>query len=116
MHHGAAHRRNIAAGGQIHNRIGADRNGSLQFFQFGLNRTVIGRGTEIGVNLGAQTFTDTEGSEIFMLVISRNDNIAVSNSGADKFHVQFFLCGDDFHLRRNNAFAGHFQLCHKAPP
>ena len=116
LHYRAAHSGNIAAGGQIHDGIGADINRGLQFGQLGLNRAEIGGSAEVGIDLGAQTFADAEGREVFMLDIGGNDNIAVRNAGADEFHVQFFLCGDDFHLRRNNTFSGHFELCHKTPP
>jgi len=68
----------------------------MQFGQLGLNGAEIGRSTEIGVNLGAQTFADAERREIFMIDISRNDNIAVRDAGADEFHVQLFLARRQF--------------------
>ena len=104
----------IAAGRKVHHRVGAEMHGRVQLFQLGIDIAGDGRVADIGVDLGAGGDADAHRLQplLEMLVIGRDDHPAAGDFRADQFRFERFALGDEFHLGRDRAGTGLFDLGH----
>ncbi len=75
----------IAAGGEIHDRVGAPALGPLEFFDFFIGAAGDGGGAHVGVDLGEAGAADAHGFELVfqMDFVGGNDHAAGGDFGAD---------------------------------
>ena len=69
------------------------------------------RGADIGVDLGAQPFADSDRAEVVMDVV-RDDRLAAGDQRADFLGREALVLGDLGHLRGDDPFTRGFNLGH----
>src|SRR6266851_3094691 len=105
----------VGPGREVHHRIRAEAHGGVELLDLFVEELMEVRGTDIGIDLGAQAFADSDRAEVVMGVV-RDDRLAAGDESAD------FLCGEALvlsdleHLRGDSPFAGGFNLGHVVVP
>ncbi|MBT9159331.1 MAG: hypothetical protein DDT26_00589 [Dehalococcoidia bacterium] len=102
----------FAASAQIHNRIGPGIDAYLQLLEFRFDIAKIGRGADIGVDLGAKSLADAAGIKPMMIDIGRDDDRTIGHALDQQFGIHPLLLSHDLHLRRENSTSCQFQLRH----
>ena len=102
---GLANRRNVAAGREIHHRVGSVVNGSVQLLELFFNIRSDGRIADVGVDFAQRLDTDRHRLQFRMVDVRRNNHASASYFVAHQFRRNFFAVSDILHL-----------LSHYAPP
>ena len=109
-----ADRVDVAAGGEVHHRVGAEVDGRVQLVQLVVDVAGDGRVADVGVDLAAGRDADAHRLEAAWQVdlVGRDDHPAARDLGADQLGLELLALGDELHLGRDDALAGHFDLGH----
>jgi hypothetical protein len=99
----------VAAGGQVHDRVGPVLHGDLELLELLLLELAQLRGADVGVDLGPQTLPDADGPETAVPVV-RDDHLTAGHPLPDDLGIQVFVFGDLPHLQRDLALSSHGQL------
>jgi hypothetical protein len=75
----------VAAGGEVHHRVGAPADGPDQFLDFFLDRGGDGGVADIGVDLHQEVAADDHGLEFGVVDVGRDDGAAAGDLAADEF-------------------------------
>ena len=84
----------VAAGGEIHDGVGAVVDGGVQFFQFFVDVRGDGGVADVGVDLAERCDADGHRLEFGMVDVGGDDHAAASDFVADEFGRDFFAVGD----------------------
>ena len=105
----------VAAGGQVHDRIGAEVHGSVQLFQLLVDLAGDGRVADVGVDLAQGGDADGHRLQLFLEVdrVGRDDHPAAGHFGADQLGIQILELGDEAHFLGDRSLAGGFELGHE---
>ena len=108
---GLADARDVAAGGEIHDRIGAVLHRVAQLFEFlidvGGDRGV----ADVGVDFALGGDPDGHGFEVGVAEVGGDDHAAARHLGADGFGRKVFALRDVLHFAGDDAAAGVVHLC-----
>ncbi len=77
--------RDVAAGGEVHHRVGAVVHGAMQLFEFVVDVGGGGGIADVGVDLAEERDADAHGLEITVIDIGGDDGAAAGNFIADQF-------------------------------
>ena len=81
---------NVAAGGEIHHRVGAVVHGAMEFFEFVGDIRRGGGIADVGVDFAAEGDADAHRFEIAVVNVGGNDGAAAGDFAADEFRVEIF--------------------------
>jgi hypothetical protein len=101
---------NVAAGGEVHHRVGAVVHGAVEFFEFFGHVGGGGGIADVGVDLAQEGDADAHRFEVAMMDVRGNDGAAARHFAADEFGVNFLAAGDVFHFLGDDALAGVVHL------
>ena len=104
----------VLAGREVHHRVGAEVDGRVQLLQLVLDVAGDGRVADVGVDLALGGDADAHRLQPAAQVdlVGRDDHPAAGDFVADQLRLEAFALGDEFHLRRDLAGAGLFDLGH----
>ena len=102
----------VGAGRKIHHRIGAVAHRGVKLLDFFFDELMEVRRADVGVDLGAQAFADSDRPEVVMEVV-RDDDLAGRDQRANFFWRESFVLGNFGHLPGNYIFAGGLNLRHR---
>ena len=102
--------RDIAAGGEIHDRVGAVLHRVAQFLELPFDIGDHGRIADVGVDLAVRCHADAHGLEVLVMDVGRDDHPPARDFGADQFRLDLLALGDVAHLLRDDALAGIVHL------
>src|SRR5664279_1394475 len=103
---------NVAAGGEVHDGIGAIVYRGVQLLQLFVNVTGDGRVADVGVDLAARLDADGHRLQFGMVDVGRDDHASGSHFVADEFGRNFFALGHEDHLFGEQALARKVHLRH----
>ena len=114
---GLADRGNVAAGGEVHHRIGAVVHGAMKFFEFAVNVRCGGGIADVRVDLAEKRNADAHRFEAAMVNIGGNDRAAARHFAADEFGRKLFALRHVLHLFGDDALARvmHLRKIPRAP-
>src|SRR5215472_934799 len=72
----------IGAGGEIHDRVGTVAHRGVELFDLLAEQLMEVRGAQVGVNLGAEIFADSDGAELVVPIV-RNYDLAGGDQRAN---------------------------------
>ncbi len=110
LNDGFADGRDIAAGGEIHHRIGAVLHRVAQLFQFPVDVRGDRRVADIGVDLAPGGDADAHRLQVGVIDVGGNDHPSARHFGADQFRREALARGDVVHLLRDDALPGIVHL------
>ena len=104
----------VAAGGQVHDGVGAEMNRHVELFQFLVDLARDGRIADVGVDLATDGDADAQRFQALLQMngVGGDDHAAAGHLVADEFDVEILAVGDETHFIGNNALAGGFDLSH----
>src|SRR5205814_939797 len=100
----------IAAGGKVHNGVGAVFHGVLEFLEFTSDIGGDGGVPDVGIDLALGGDPDAHRLQIGVMDVGRDDHAPARHFGADQFRRDALAFGDEVHLFRDNALSGIVQL------
>jgi hypothetical protein len=100
---GEADRGNVAAGGEIHDGVGAIVDGAMELFEFVGDIRGGGGISDVGVDLAEEGDADAHGLEIAMMNVGGNDGASAGNLVANEFGREFLALGDVLHFLGDDA-------------
>src|SRR5207248_3239187 len=105
----------VAAGGEVHDRVGAQVDGRVQLLQLVVDLAGDGGVADVGVDLAGGRHADGHRLQPLLQVgrVGRDDHAAAGDLVADQPGVQVLAAGDVTHFVRNPALAGGFNLGHE---
>jgi hypothetical protein len=108
----------VAAGGQVHDGVGAEVDGGVQLLQFVVDGAGDGRVADVGVDLAGGGDADRHRLQPLRQVdrVGRDDHPAAGHLVADQVSVEVLAAGNVTHLVRDDAPAGGFELGHDELP
>jgi hypothetical protein len=108
-----ANRVEIAAGAEVHDRIGANRQGRFHLLDLGLDRAADAAGANIGIDFRPELPPDARGPEIVpeMNSVGRNHQPAGRHLLTNHYRLQILTRGDVPHGVGDGAGLGFGQLC-----
>ena len=109
---GLADLRNVAAGGEVHDRVGAVMHGGVELFQLFIDVGRDGGVADVGIDLAETLHADAHGFELGMIDIGGDDHPAGGDFVADQFGRNLLAIGHVEHLFGDQAFAGEMHLRH----
>ena len=101
---------NVAAGGEIHDGVGAVVDGGVQLFELFVDVGSDGRIADVGVDLAERGDADGHGLEFGMVDVGGDDHAAASDFVADQLGRDLFAVGDVLHFLGDDALAGVVHL------
>src|SRR5579885_2132294 len=107
---GFADFRNVAAGGEIHDGVGAKLYGHVQLTEFLINVGGHGRVADIGVDFAPGRNANGHWFQLRMVDVCRNDESACSDFRANELRGEVFAFGDELHFLGDDAFARKVHL------
>ena len=107
-----ADRVDALAGREVHHRVGAEVDGRVQLLELAFEAAGDGRVADVGVHLAPGGDADAHRLEPAGEVdrVGRNDHPAGGDFVADERRLELLALGDEFHLRRDLAGTGAFEL------
>ena len=102
---GFANGMDIAAGREVHHRVGAVVHGSVQFFELFLYVRGDGGIADVGVDLAQRRYADRHGLQFGMVDVRGNDHAAASDFIAHQFRRDLLAVSDVLHLVGDYALA-----------
>ena len=96
---------NVAAGGKIHDGVGAVVDGGVELFEFFVDLGGDGRVADVGVDLAQRGYADRHGLEFGMVDVGGDDHASAGNFVAHQFGRELFLVGDEGHFFGDDALA-----------
>ncbi len=102
---GFADARDIAAGGKIHDGVGAVLHRVMQLGDFFVDVRSGGRVPDVGVDLAAGLHADAHRLQVGVMDIGRNDHAAPRHFRSDQFAGDVLALGDIFHFLGDDALA-----------
>src|SRR5206468_2597094 len=105
----------VAAGGQVHDGVGAEVDGGVELVQFVVDLAGDGGVADVGVDLTSAGDADRHRLQPLGQVdlVGRDDHAPAGDLGADQLGVEILAAGDVVHLGGGLALAGDFELCHR---
>src|SRR5579859_4725003 len=100
----------VAAGGEIHHRVGAVVDCGVEFLELLIDLGGDGGVADVGVDLAEAGHADRHGLEFGMIDIGGDDHAATGDFIADKLGRELFFVGDEGHFFGNDALAGVVHL------
>ena len=104
----------IAAGRQIHHRVGAVVYRGVQLLQLLLHVRAHRRIADVGVDLAQRIHADAHRLQLGMVDVGRNDQLAFGNFGAHQLRRDLLALGHVQHLFGDQSFARKVHLGHVA--
>ena len=104
----------FAAGGEIHDGVGAEMHGGVQLLQFVLRGAGDSGVADVGVDLAQRRDADAHWLQPFcqMIDVGGDNHAAARDFGAHEFRVKVLALGDKAHFIGDDVFAGGFELRH----
>ena len=105
----------VAAGREVHHRVGPEMDGRMQLFQLFVDVARDGRVADVGVDLGERGDPDGHRLELFLQMdfVGGDHHPPAADFRANQLRRQVFAASDEFHLRRQQAGTSRFELCHR---
>src|ERR1700679_1841917 len=100
----------VAAGREVHDRVGAVVDGGVQLFEFFIYFRRDGRVADVGVDFAQAGHADGHGLELGMVDVSGDDHAPAGDFVADKFRRELFFVGDGAHFFGDHAVSGVMHL------
>ena len=100
----------VAAGGEIHDGVGAVVDGGVQLLELFVNVRSDGGVADVGVDLAERLDADRHRFEFGMVDVGGDDHAAASDFIAHQFGRDLFAVGDVAHLFGDDALAGVVHL------
>ena len=97
--------------GQVHDGFGFHVDSVLDFLQFFFVVVVFRRNAEVDVDFSTAVLADGFRRQAGVYFVGRDSDFATGDEGHELFNRHVFLFSDDFHLRRDDAFASSVHLC-----
>ena len=101
---------NVAAGGEIHDGVGAVVHRGMQLFQFFVNVRGHRGVADIGIDLAQRGHANAHRLEFGMIDVGGDDHAAARDFVANQFRRKLFAVGDVMHLLGDHALAGIVHL------
>ena len=98
----------VGAGREVHHRIRAEAHRGVELLDLFVEQLMEVRGADIGVDLGAQPFADSDRAEVVMDVV-RDDRLAAGDQAADFLRREALVLGDLDHLLGDDALCARLQ-------
>ena len=95
----------VAAGGEIHDGVGAVVDGGMQLLEFFIHFRGDGGVADVGVDLAQRRHADRHRLEFRMVDVGGNDHASAGDFVAHQFGRELFFVGDERHLFRDHALA-----------
>ncbi len=113
---GATDSVDVAAGGEVHHRVGAEVDGHLELGQLVIDVGGDGRIADVGVDLADGLDPDSHRLETLLevLAVGGDHHPAPGDLVANRFGLEFLARGDEVHLGSDATFASLFDLGHGA--
>ena len=105
-----ANARNVAAGGEIHHRVGAVLHGVAQLFELFVNVRRCCRVADVRVDLAARGHADAHRLKIGVIDVGGDDEAPTGDLVAHKFGAQSLALRDKPHLSGDRSLAGVMEL------
>ena len=96
---------NVAAGREVHYRVGAIVDGGVQLFELFFNVRRDGRIPYVGVDLAERLDADRHRLQFRMVDVRRDDHAAASDFIAHQFRRDLLAVGDILHFFGDHALA-----------
>ena len=109
-----ADRVDVAAGREVHHRVGAELDGQLELGELVVDVRGHRRVADVRVDLASRLDADAHRlqAQLQMHRVGRDDHPAARDFRADQLGIEVLAAGHEFHLGRDNPLAGHFDLRH----
>ena len=95
----------VAAGRQVHDRVGAPQRRPAQLVDFLVDRRGDGRVADVGVDLHREVAADDHRLELGVIDVGRDDRAAARDFRSHELGVEALADRDELHLRRDDARA-----------
>src|ERR1039458_9512704 len=102
--------RNIAAGGKIHDRIGAVPNGVLELLELAIDVGEHRGVADVRIDLAIGGDPDAHGLEVGVVDVGWDDHTAAGSLRADEFRRDLLALRDEVHFLGDDALAGVMHL------
>ena len=96
----------VAAGGEVHDGVGAVVDGGVELFEFFVDFGRDGRVADVGVDFAEAGHADGHGLEFGMVDVGGDDHAAAGDFVADEFGRELFFVGDEAHFFRDRRPGG----------
>ena len=103
----------ISAGGEIHDGVGSIAHRGVELFDLLAEQLMEIRGAQVGVNLGAEIFADSDRAELVVPIV-RNYHLPGGDQRPDLLGSQPFIFGDLDHLAGDVSLTCRFSLGHRS--
>ena len=100
----------VAAGGEVHHRVGAVVDGGVELLQFFVDFRGDGRVADVGVDLAEAGDADCHGLEFGMVDVGGDDHASAGDFVADQLGCELLFVRDERHFFGDYAFAGVVHL------
>ncbi len=101
---------NVAAGGEVHHRIGAVMHGGVQLLQFLFNFRGHGRVADVGIDLAQRRHANRHRLQFRMIDVGGNNHAAARHFLAHQFSRDLFAVRHIAHFFGDHALAGVMHL------
>src|SRR3989449_2485468 len=105
----------VAAGGEVHHRVGAMVYSVVQLLQLFVDLGGDGRVADVGVDFALEGNADAHRLKVAMMDVGRNNGAPAGNLAADQLGFEFLAPGDVIHLFGDDAFSSVVHLRNISP-